>query len=161
MIEPINDSKKHPKMNDNEKDRLAYERILLQSLVAHMSWTEPRFVNHLRERFVTPMAQALRDHDCAAADDRGDDFIRSILRIIERPISEIHDEAKMEATETEGDGGTLLSKSASFTKKLSADRVDIIETDEAWEVRVDDIFCGDYFDKESADVAADLVRQSL
>ncbi|KAA5604005.1 hypothetical protein F1188_18065 [Roseospira marina] len=148
-------------MNDNERERLAYERILLQSLVAHMSWTEPRFVNHLKDRFVAPMAQAIRDHDRTTADDRGNDFIRSILRIIERPSPDIQDEAQVEAADTGGDGGTLLPKSTSFTKKLSADRVDIIETDEAWEVRVDDIFWGDYFDKESAHVAADLVRQSL
>ncbi len=161
MIEPRNKSRQHPKMNDNEKDRLAYERILLQSLVAHLSWTEPRFVNHLRERFFAPMAEVLRGHDRTAADDRGDAFIRSILRIIDRPTPEIQDEAQVEAADTAGDGGTLLPKSASFTKKLQADRVEIIEVDEAWEVRVDGIFWGDYFDQESARVAAELVRQSL
>jgi hypothetical protein len=165
MEETKSDSKRLSKINDNEKDRLAYERILLQSLVAHMSWAQPRFVTHLRERFVAPMAQALRDHDRTAADDRGDAFIRSILRIIDRPTpeiqDEIQDEAQVEAADTAGDGGTLLPKSASFTKKLQADRVEIIEVDEAWEVRVDGIFWGDYFDQESARVAAELVRQSL
>jgi hypothetical protein len=148
-------------MNDNEKGRLAYERILLQSLIAHMSWTEPRFVNHLRERFVAPMAQALRDHDHTTAGDRGDDFIRSILRIIDRPNPEIQDESQVEGADTGGDGGTLLPKSASFTKRLSADRVEIIEMDGAWEVRVDGIFWGDYYDNDSARVAAELVRQAL
>ena len=165
MDETRSHSTRRPKMNDNDKGRLAYERILLQSLIAHMSWTEPRFVNHLRERFVAPMAQTLRDRERTAADERGDDFIRSILRIIDRPTPEIHDKiqdkAHVEGADTGGDGGTLLPKSAGFTKKLSADRVEIIEMDETWEVRVDDIFCGDYFDQESARVAAELVRQAL
>ncbi|MQX38259.1 hypothetical protein [Roseospira navarrensis] len=161
MEETRKNSKRLPGLNDNEKDRLAYERILLQSLVAHMSWTEPRFVSHLRERFVAPMAQALRDHDRTAADDRGEAFIRSILRIIDRPSPETADEAQVGAADTGGDAGTLLPKSAGFTRKLSADRVEIIERDGTWDVRVDDIFCGDYADKESACVAAELVRQSL
>ncbi|SDF02628.1 hypothetical protein [Rhodospira trueperi] len=165
MTETRNDSRQHPRMNDNEKDCLAYERILLQSLVAHISWTEPRLVTHLRERFVAPMAQALRDHDRTAADDRGDAFIRSILRIIDRPTpetqDEIQDKAQVETADTAGDGGTLLPKSASFAKKLSADRVEIKKMDETWEVWVDEIFWGNYFEKKSACVAAELVRQAL
>ncbi|WP_143131017.1 hypothetical protein [Roseospirillum parvum] len=67
----------------------------------------------------------------------------------------------MEATDILGDGGKLIPKSASSTKELSADRIDIIETNEEWEVRVDDIFWGDYVDKESSHVAEDLVSQPL
>lgn len=161
MEETKSDSKRFSKMNDNEKGRLAYERILLQSLIAHISRSEPRFVNHLKERLVAPMAQVLRDHDRTAADDRGEAFVRSILRIIDRPAPETPDEAHAEAADTGDDAGTLLPKSAGFTRKLSADRVEIMERDGAWDVRVDDIFCGDYADKESARVAAELVRQSL
>jgi len=72
MMKPSKNSEKPSKVNDNENECLAYERILLQSLIAPMSWTEPRFVNHLRERFVAPMARTLRDHDRTAA-DTGDD----------------------------------------------------------------------------------------
>ncbi len=149
------------KLNDNKQTGLAYERILLQSLIAHMSRTEPHFVGHLKERFIAPMAQVLRDHDRKTADDRGDDFIRSILRIIDRPTPRTQDEQQVGVTENGGDGGTLVPKSASFSGKLSAGRVEIIENEGTWEVRVDDMFCGDYSDMESPRVAAELARQSL
>lgn len=48
--------------------------------------TEPRFVDHLRERIVEPMAIARHKHDYREVDDYADEFIRAVIRI--RAISE-------------------------------------------------------------------------
>jgi hypothetical protein len=44
-----------PETTDLERRVLAHERVL-QALIAYMARTEPRFVDHLRERFVEPMS---------------------------------------------------------------------------------------------------------
>ncbi len=46
-----------PETTELERRVLAHERIL-QALIAYMARTEPRFVDHLRERFVEPMSMA-------------------------------------------------------------------------------------------------------
>jgi hypothetical protein len=53
---------------DLEPRVLAHERIL-QALIAYMARTEPRFVDHLRERFVEPMELTRHEHDHRETDD--------------------------------------------------------------------------------------------
>ncbi len=53
---------------DLERRVLTHERIL-QALIAYMARTEPRFVDHLRERFVEPMELTRHEHDHRETDD--------------------------------------------------------------------------------------------
>jgi hypothetical protein len=68
MAPTANLSKTRPEATDLERRVLAHERIL-QSLIAYMARTEPRFVDHLRERFVDPMSMARHEHDHRETDD--------------------------------------------------------------------------------------------
>ena len=71
-----------PETTDLERRVLAHEQFL-QSLIAYMSRAEPRFVDHLKERFVEPMAMARHEHDYR---DVAEEFIRAVMRIGEIPV---------------------------------------------------------------------------
>lgn len=149
----------YSEVNDNERGDIAYERILLQSVIAYMFWIEPRFFVQFQNRFLGPMAQILRNDDGKAVDDRGNDVIRSILRIMDRATPGAQDDAQSRPT---GQGGGKMGlQIAAVAETNSIDRVEIIEHPNTWELRVDGVFWGDYFDKDSAGVAAKLVRKSL
>jgi hypothetical protein len=67
-----------PETTDLERRVLAHERIL-QALIAYMARTEPRFIDHLRERFVEPMSMARHEHDHRETDDYAEEFIRAVM----------------------------------------------------------------------------------
>lgn len=147
-----------PETTDLERRVLAHERIL-QSLIAYMSLTEPRFANHLRERFVEPMAMVRQEHDYRDVDAYAAEFIREVMRIGEMPVPK---------ASKDDVGPTSLS--ASEEKRVfapahrtvpQADRVQLKERSGIWEVRVDGAFRGDYCLKQHAVAAAALADLSL
>jgi hypothetical protein len=89
MAPTANLSKTRPEATDLERRVLAHERIL-QSLIAYMARTEPRFVDHLRERFVEPMSMARHEHDHRETDDYAEEFIRAVMLLgeVRAPKSE-------------------------------------------------------------------------
>ena len=44
-----------------------------------MARTEPRFVDHLRERYLEPMKLTQREHDHRETDDHAKEFIRAVM----------------------------------------------------------------------------------
>jgi hypothetical protein len=141
-----------------ERRVLAHERIL-QSLIAYMSRTEPRFVDHLRDRFVEPMKMARHEHDYRDVDDYAEEFIRAVIRIGETPVP-----GSMK--ERQGDAPQRVSREKPMPELPSgpatySDRVQIKQRGGIWEVRVDGVFRGDYHLKEHALAAAAQARLSL
>jgi hypothetical protein len=65
---------------DLERRVLAHERIL-QSLIAHMAETEPKFVDRLVSTFSEPMQFARREHDYTDTDSYAERFVREIIRL--------------------------------------------------------------------------------
>lgn len=67
-----------PETTDLERRVLAHERVL-QALIAYMARTEPRFIDHLRERFVgaTHMSRHERVHP--DTDDYAEEFVRGVM----------------------------------------------------------------------------------
>jgi hypothetical protein len=147
-----------PDTTDLERRVLAHERIL-QSLIAFMSRTEPRFVDHLREKFVEPMAVTQHEHDYRDVDDYAEEFIRAVMLL--------GDKHAPEATPTlEGvkpASGTKEERTPTRHNRSVAepDRVQLRERNGIWEVKVDGAFRGDYHRKEHAIAAAALARLSL
>jgi hypothetical protein len=78
MAPTANLSKTRPEATDLERRVLAHERIL-QALIAYMARTEPRFVDHLKARFVEPMSMARHEHDHRETDDYAEEFIRAVM----------------------------------------------------------------------------------
>ena len=68
-----------------ERRVLGHERVL-QALIAFMARNEPRFVDHLRERFVEPMSMARHEHGHRDTDDYAEEFIRAVMLIGEMRV---------------------------------------------------------------------------
>ncbi len=67
-----------PEATDVERRVLAHERRL-QALIAYMARTEPRFIDHLRDRFVEPMRMARHEHDHRETDDYAEEFMCAVM----------------------------------------------------------------------------------
>lgn len=156
MTSTTTDSSRSPDATDLERRVLAHERIL-QSLIAYMSRTEPRFVNHLRDRFVEPMKMARREHEYRDVDDYAEEFIRAVMLIGETRLPAVLEEqvGAVAARAPE------LASSGSVRSPLEPDRVHIKERNGVWQVTVDGVFRGDYRKKEHALAAMALAKLSL
>lgn len=151
-------SKSPSETTDLERRVLAHERVL-QALIAYMSRTEPRFVDHLRVRFVEPMSVAVREHDYRDTNDYAEEFIRAIIRLGEIPAARsAKTESKGEAPRSPQEQGL---QTRPFEQSGRLDRVQIKERGGIWEVKVDGAFHGDYREKEQAVAAMALVKLSL
>ncbi|MEW5424569.1 hypothetical protein [Amorphus sp. 3PC139-8] len=147
-----------PETTDLERRVLAHERIL-QSLIAYMSRTEPRFVEHLRGRFVEPMAMARHEHDYRDVDDYAEEFIRAVMRLGETPERKNTKERQGAASASVPRGE--CTPAPPLPPVVQPDRVQLKERGGIWEVRVDGAFQGDYRLKDHALAAAALAKLSL
>lgn len=151
------DLPRSPETTELERRVLAHERIL-QSLIAYMAQTEPRFVDHLRARFVEPMAMTRHEHDYRDVDDYAEEFIRAIMRMGEVSISK-------GAKEGEGERPVKVPEGKQPPTPLrpvvEPERVQLQERGGIWELRVDGVFRGDYHLREQGVAAAALAKLSL
>ncbi|MFW8636103.1 hypothetical protein [Cribrihabitans pelagius] len=147
-----------PEATDLERRMLAHERIL-QSLIAYMSHTEPRFLEHLKKRFVEPMAMVRHEHDHRNSDDYAEEFIRAVMVLGETQLPKAASSTvlvkPLHQPEEKKNSGQLYRPTA------EAERVRVRERNGIWEVKVDGVFHGDYHDKGNALAAAALARLSL
>lgn len=144
-----------PETTELERRVLAHERIL-QALIAYMARTEPRFVDHLQERFVEPMSMARHEHDHRETDDYAEEFIRAVMLLGEVPKAK-------EPEMTDKQPVPLKSKDgqdSSVNGPPLRGRVQVRERNGIWEVEVDGKFRGDYHQKEHALAAATLHKLS-
>ncbi|MCV3272710.1 hypothetical protein [Roseobacter sp. WL0113] len=142
---------------DLERRVLAHERIL-QALIAYMARTEPRFVDHLRERFVDPMRLAQREHDHRETDDYAAEFIRAVMLLGEAraPNAKESKLTDKKPVSPKGRG----EKGSSMNWPPHRGGVQVRERNGIWEVEVDGKFRGDYHQKEHALAAAALYKLS-
>ena len=144
-----------PEDSDLERRVLAQERIL-QALIAFMARTEPRFIDHLKERFVEPMRFARHEHDHRETDDYAEEFIRAVLS-----LGELHVPAPNKSTATDEHpdySNHGEHRDHSLGQQGSGDRIQVRDRNGIWEVRVDGKFHGDYHQKENALAAASRVK---
>ncbi len=142
---------------DLERRVLAQERIL-QALIAFIARTEPRFIDHLRARFVEPMRMARHEHDHRETDDYAEEFIRAVMLLGEARVPKAK-EQEMSVKQS------VPSKSSGrqgfyVNRPTQRDRVQVNERNGIWEVKVDGKFRGDYHQKEHALAAAALHKLS-
>jgi hypothetical protein len=142
---------------DLERRVLAHERVL-QALIAYMARTEPRFIDHLRERFVEPMSMVRHEHDHRETDDYAEEFIRAVMllgdvRARKAKEPEVTDKKHVPP-------GSGRGQDSSMNQSAQRDGVQIRERNGIWEVQVNGKFCGDYHQKEHALAAAALHKLS-
>lgn len=124
-----------------------------------MARTEPRFVDHLRERFVDPMRLAQREHDHRETDDYAEEFIRAVMLLgeVRAPNAKEPEmtDKQPEKPKSRGEKGSFMDRPA------QRGGVQVRERNGIWEVQVDGKFRGDYHQKEHALAAAALHKLSL
>jgi hypothetical protein len=146
-----------PEATDLERRVLAHERVL-QALIAYMARTEPRFIDHLRDRFVEPMRMAKHEHDHRETDDYAEDFIRAVMLLGDRRAPQAHAPGMTDKQPVPQKRGAGQGSAVDRSERL--DRVQIRQRSGIWEVKVDGKFHGDYHQKEHALAAAALVKLS-
>lgn len=97
-----------PETTDLERRVFAHERIL-QALIAYMARTDPRFIDHLRARFVEPMSMARHEHDHRETDDYADEFFRAVMRLgeVRTPKSKEQDVSDKQPEPPGSEGASL------------------------------------------------------
>lgn len=147
-----------PETTDLERRVLAHERVL-QALIAYMARSEPRFIDHLRWKFVEPMSMVRREHDYRDAHDYAEEFIRAVMLLGETPSP------RMPEPEPHVDQKKMMerARNSKGSEALGAtpDRVQLRQRSGVWEVRVDGVFMGDYHRRESAIAAVALAKLAL
>mgnify|MGYP006302963989 CR=1 FL=1 len=144
-----------PEATDLERRVLAHERVL-QALIAYMARTEPRFIDHLRDRFVEPMRMTRHEHDHRETDDYAEEFIRAVMLLgdVRAPKAKEPDMTDKQPVSPRRGGG----QGPAMDRPERPDRVQIRQRSGIWEVKVDGKFHGDYHQKEHALAAAALVK---
>ncbi|MDU8946690.1 hypothetical protein [Ovoidimarina sediminis] len=146
-----------PETTDLERRVLAHEKVL-QSLIAFMARTEPRFVDHLRKRFVEPMSMARHEHDHRETDDYAEEFIRAVMLLGEARAPQLKEpKVTYEPPGLPKDQGLAVPLQGRPARR---DRVQLNERNGIWEVKVDGKFRGDYHQKEHALAAMALMKLS-
>lgn len=142
---------------DLERRVLAHEKVL-QALIAFMARTEPRFIDHLRERFVEPMRMARHEHDYRETDDYAEEFIRAVMLLVDVRAPKAKEP---DVTDEQPGLPKGQERPGPFQERPARhDRVQVRERNGIWEVKVDGKFRGDYHQKEHALAAAALHRLS-
>lgn len=146
-----------PETTDLERRVLAHEKVL-QALIAFMARTEPRFIDHLRERFVEPMRMARHEHDHRETDDYAEEFIRAVMLLgeVRAPKVKDPDESDKQPVSPRNRG----EQGSSTDQPMQRGGVQVRERNGIWEVKVDGKFQGDYHQKEHALEAAALHKLS-
>ena len=147
-----------PETTDLERRVLAHEKVL-QALIAYMARTEPRFIDHLQERFVEPMRMARREHSHRETDDYAEEFIRAVMFLgeVRAPKAKDPDVSDKQSASSGSNG----EKESSVYWPAQRGGVQVCERNGIWEVKVDGKFRGDYHQKEQALAAAALHKLSL
>ncbi|KAA9008367.1 hypothetical protein F3S47_11525 [Histidinibacterium aquaticum] len=146
-----------PESTDLERRVLAHQRVL-QALIAYMARTDPRFIDHLRERFVEPMRMARHEHNHRETDDYAEEFIRAVMLLgdVRAPETKEPEMTAKPPVPPKSVGG----QGSSTNEPSQSGGVQVRERNGIWEVRVDGKFRGDYHQKEHALAAAALHRLS-
>lgn len=143
---------------DLERRVLAHEKVL-QALIAYIARTEPRFIDHLRERFVETMSMARREHNHRETDDYAEEFIRAVILLGEVRAPKVKEPDVFDKQPVLPRSKTERESSTDHPTRRNG--VQVRERNGIWEVRVNGTFRGDYHRKEHALAAAALHKLSL
>lgn len=139
-----------------ERRVLAHERIL-QCLIAYMSKTEPRCVDHLREYFVDPLKGPRQEHDYRDVDDYAEEFMRAIMRMGTPGGSPGPDGGRVDIP----DAPLTATGGHAAPPRGPSERVQMKEAYGIWHVTVNGAFWGDFHKREQALSAISLAKLSL
>ncbi|MHC8494385.1 hypothetical protein ACTU44_16975 [Thalassospira sp. SM2505] len=152
-----------PEATALERRVLAHERIL-QSLLAFMSRSDPKFVEHLQARFVLPMSRVSHEHDYKETDEYAEDFIRAVMLLEAKGLSG-GDKSKLNRSSANKQQGVISPAHAPYAERIErtgrVERVQLVKKNSIWEISVDGVFRAHYHDREQALAAEALAKLAL
>ena len=135
---------------------LAHERIL-KSLIAYMSRTQPRLLDHLSKTIVQQAGKVPSEYDQPDGDDYAEQFIRAVAALgdaetVRKPaaLGPLHPRINAR------NDATLVS-----VPPLTNDRIQTSKRNGIWTVTVDGVFRGDYYERAQAEAAAAVARLGI
>lgn len=142
--------------SDLERRVLAHERIL-QSLIAHMTEYDPRFLERLKGSYSEPMKMARRERNYIDTEDYAEEFIQAVVR-----MSDQMPQDKLREPTAPAFNPTAMSRGerndVAVDAILPAD-VRVRERSGVWEVTVNGRFHGDYTrERHAVDAAVVAAR---
>lgn len=139
---------------DLERRVLAHERVL-QALIAYMSRSEPRFIEHLRKIFVEPMTMERHEQDYRGADDYAEEFIRAIVVTSGDRASARNAVQAPEPIQTGGE------KDEVPVARERANSIAVTERNGIWCVKIGEKSLGEFVRKEHALAEAALLKLAM
>jgi hypothetical protein len=156
MSTPMTAEAPTPETTDLERRVLAHERIL-QALIAYMSRTEPRFIDHLTKRFVEPTAMTSHEPGQRETDDAAEEFVRAVIRFGATKEAAAPDTTAKRESPAKAPKRSFPWR---FDPSVREERVTVRNRSGVWEVRVDGVFRGDYHREDHARTAEALLKSS-
>lgn len=135
---------------------LAHEQIL-QALIAHMTETEPRFLERLTQTFCVPMQMALREHDYTDTESYAEEFIRTVIRLGERRARKSPETVRAHPLDHIASSDNTGDSPSSITPS----RFQISNASGVWRVTKDGHFYGNYFEERHALEAVEGARSDI
>jgi hypothetical protein len=136
-----------------ERRVLAHE-LILQTLIAHMAETEPKFIARLTDTFCVPQQMTRCEHDYTDTASYAEQFIRTVVRLGIKPArkpSGSVGSGQSEVVATSGDPTEELPLTA-------LPRFQISQAGGVWRVTKDGGFYGDFSKEQHALTAVELDR---
>ena len=131
-----------PDDTDLERRVLAHERIL-QTLIAHMAETEPKFLSRLTDTFCLPMKLERHEQDYTGTDSYAEEFIRSVVGLGEKP-------AKKASKRLKNSESRYLTSAGRESIKIAPSPFHIKHEGGVWRVSKNGHFHADYSKEEDA-----------
>ena len=131
-----------PDDTDLERRVLAHERIL-QTLIAHMAETEPKFLLRLTDTFCVPMKMERHEQGYTDTDSYAEEFIRSVVALGEKP-------AKKTSERLKNSIARYLPSDGRKSIKIAPSPFHIEHRGGVWRVSKNGYFHGDYSKEEDA-----------
>jgi hypothetical protein len=149
--EPERTSTARPDDTDLERRVLAHERIL-QTLIAHMAETEPKFLLRLTDTFCLPMKMERHEQDYTDTDSYAEEFIRSVIGLGRKS-------AKKASKRVKKSQSRYLPSSVRKSIKIAPSPFHIEHEGGVWRVSKNGHFLADYSKEEDAwaDVGGPLI----
>ena len=146
-----------PDHTDLERRVLAHERIL-QTLIVHMSETEPRFLERLTTTFCLPMEMARNEHDYTDTDAYAEAFVRELVERGESKGSKLSAPRK---NPKPGKPVPPVGNTVGAALPELPPRIEVNRTGGVSHVTRNGRFYGDYFKAEDAADAASTARKHI
>lgn len=139
-----------------ERRVLAHERIL-QTFIAHMSESEPKFLDRLSETFCVPLRKFRAEHDYTDTGSYAAEFIGTVVRLGKDAVSKWPAAAAARNLQA----GALPKGAIDVGRLFPLPRIQVHQAGGIWHVTRDGQFYGDFHEERHALEAVETAGRNI